>query len=90
MKRIRDFSVGVYLTLAGHMLSVEIVPFRWARPAWRGPSYKPNPWRGFSCHLFGGPFHVWFTNGWSSFLAVELKFSQNPFHGGPLVKRADK
>ncbi len=84
--RIRCAAISLAVTMIGYQIELEIVPFRWAAPAFRSPKDSPIPAAG-GFHVYFGPFHLWSMSGLANLFGVGLEIGHNPYHGSVLSPR---
>lgn len=87
--KIRNVTFDFSVTLAGYLMNLDLIPFRWSAPAFRwSKEYsafsRDDKW-GF--HIFAGPIHIWTSGQFSALIEFSFKVGQNPFHGTALVPR---
>lgn len=83
----RAISFEVSITLCGFMVSLDFVPFKFAKPGYRNAAREGYTHQPFAHHIFFGPFHLWTMADLSGTVGFQITIDRNVFHGTPLFPK---
>ena len=82
-KNWRNLEVQIGAGLAGKTLFLDIIPFRWAKPALRKPHHPFMGDKKTRIQAWFGPFHYWsYLHDYPLTVSLEVNF-HGGFHGSP-------